>query len=566
MMKRTKVLQLLLCLVLVTGCNVNEDCVDGNIILFNSTIYTLDGDNTKADSMVVSGNQIAFVGKQEDTKKYECGAFSKIDIQGNYIFPGFTDSHAHLKGIGYRETTLNLQGINSLKETIQVVRDFSKSKEKGEWVVGRGWIEKLWPEKRFPTKEDIDQFSKDRPIFLERADGHAVLVNSYALNLAGIDASTEDPHGGAIRKGEDGKPTGILVDKAISLVEKLLPPKSQSEDKKALEEGLKRSVRLGWTQIQNAGGSYEDFELLKQIKLEGNLVSRIYYAVSDGEPALELLKMGPQLDPENMLIARGVKLYADGALGSRGAFLLKNYSDFKSKGLLIFKKEETIPKLIEALKKGIQIQTHAIGDAANKITLDWYEEAFKSVPKEGRYVPKPRWRIEHSQNIQTEDILRFRDLEVIASMQPSHAIGDLHFAIDRLGLKRVKNAYKWNTLIKEGVLVIGGTDAPVEIGDPLIEFYAAVTRKDVDGFYAEGWHLEEAISRLEALKMFTLWPSFGAFQEDIRGSIEVGKLADLTVFSKDIMTIEAEEILKTQNVLTMVHGKVVFNNLKKRAP
>ena len=565
-MKRKIFLNFLLYFILLSGCTSNNECVDGNLILFNSTIYTLDTDSPKAESVVVNGTEIIFVGQEEDAKKYECGNFSKLDIQGNYIFPGFTDSHAHLKGIGYRESVLNLQEINSLKETIKKVKDYSKSKKSGEWIEGRGWIEKLWPEKRFPTKEDVDPFSKDKPVFLERADGHAVLVNSYALKLAGIDANTEDPHGGAVRKGKDGQPTGILVDNAISLVEKLLPPRNSLEDKKALEEGLKRSARLGWTQIQNAGGSLEDFDLLKQIKSEGNLVSRIYYSVSDGEPALQLLKEGPQFDPENMLIVRGIKLYADGALGSRGAFLLENYNDFNSKGLLIFKKEETIPKLIEALNKGIQIQTHAIGDAANRITLDWYEEAFKSVSKENRYIAEPRWRIEHSQNIQVEDTLRFKNLGIIASMQPSHAIGDLHFAIDRLGLERAKNAYLWNSLIERGVMVIGGSDAPVEIGDPLIEFYAAVTRKDIDGFYSEGWHLEEAISRLDALRMFTLWPAFGAFQEDIRGSIKVGKLADLTVFSKDIITVEAEEILKAENVLTMVNGDVVFNNLKKRAP
>jgi len=264
-----------------------------------------------------------------------------------------------------------------------------------------------------------------------------------------------------------------------------------------------------------------------------------------------------------MLTVRGIKLYADGALGSRGAALLEKYEDQDTTGLLIFTKEETLPVLEEALKKGIQIQTHAIGDKGNRITLDWYQEAFNSIVDEERKVIDPRWRIEHSQIITKEDQIRFRDMEIIASMQPSHAIGDLHFAPSRLGMQRVGNGYVWRNLIDLGVVVAGGSDAPVEIGDPRIEFYAAVARKDLDGFYDKGWHLEQAVTREEALKMFTIWPAFAAFQEDINGTIEVGKLADLTIFSKDIMKVPEEEILEAQVVMTIVNGKIVFEGKKK---
>ena len=563
--RRIKFISVCLSLLMIGGTSINK-CTDSSLILFNTKIYTLNDTYPLAEALVIKDKKIIYVGDNEGVKEYECGDYKKIDLAGSYIFPGFTDSHAHLKGIGYRENTLNLQGINSLEETLVSVKEYSDQRGPDQWIIGRGWIEKLWPEKRFPSRKDLDTFSNDKPVLLERADGHAVLVNSFALRLAGIDSKTEDPHGGAIWRDENGEPTGILVDSATSLVEKLLPIKSTEEDKRALEEGLKRSARLGWTQIQNAGGPYRDFDLLKRIKGEGNLLVRIYYAVSDGDSALKLLKEGPHFDPEEMLIARGIKLYADGALGSRGAYLIDNYSDLDTKGLLIFRKEETLPKLVEALKKGIQIQTHAIGDGANKITLDWYEEAFQSVSSQERFITEPRWRVEHSQNITKEDQLRFKKLKIIASMQPSHAIGDLHFAIDRLGLERVKNAYVWKDLIEEGVMVIGGSDAPVEIGDPLIEFYAAVTRKDIDGFYAKGWHLEQAITRYEALKMFTLWPAFGSFQEDIKGSLEVGKFADLTVFSEDIMTIKAEDILNTENLMTIVGGRIVYKKLQKKAP
>ena len=291
------------------------------------------------------------------------------------------------------------------------------------------------------------------------------------------------------------------------------------------------------------------------------MLQRIYFAVSEGDPAKELLERGSILDPEHMLTVRGIKHYADGALGSRGAALIEKYHDYDTEGLLIFKKEEIMPVLKEALQKGIQVQTHAIGDKGNKVTLDWYQEAFNSVSNEERQIIDPRWRIEHSQIITKEDQIRFKNMKIIASMQPSHAIGDLHFAPDRLGMERVGDGYVWRNLIDLGVVIAGGSDAPVEIGDPRIEFYAAVARKDLDGFYDKGWHLEQAVSRSEALKMFTIWPAFAAFQEDIKGTIEVGKLADLTVFSKDIMKVTPEEILQAEVVLTIVNGKIVYKRL-----
>jgi hypothetical protein len=409
----------------------------------------------------------------------------------------------------------------------------------------------------------LDRFSSDKPVILERADGHAVVVNSLALELAGISSESNDPHGGRIEKDKNGEPTGMLIDKATSLVEKLIPKTTKQEDKRDLKAGIDSNVSLGWTQVQIAGGTFSDIEILEEIKKEGNLLQRVYFAVSAGEPAETLLRLGPKLDPENMLTVRGIKLYADGALGSRGAALLEKYEDQDTTGLLIFTKEETLPVLEKALKKGIQIQTHAIGDKGNRITLDWYQEAFNSIVDEERKVIDPRWRIEHSQIITKEDQIRFRDMEIIASMQPSHAIGDLHFAPSRLGMQRVGNGYVWRNLIDLGVVVAGGSDAPVEIGDPRIEFYAAIARKDLDGFYDRGWHLEQAVTREEALKMFTIWPAFAAFQEDINGTIEVGKLADLTIFSKDIMKVPEEEILEAQVIMTIVNGKIVFEDKKK---
>ena len=549
--------------VLFTSCSENQSCKSADVVLINSTIYTLNDSAPNAQAVAFLGDTLVFVGSNALSKEYQCNDAKVIDLKGSYVYPGFVDSHAHLKGIGHRENSLNLQGIDSLKEMLTTVEIFSNGIQPGEWVVGRGWIEKVWPEKRFPTRYELDRFSSDKPVILERADGHAVVVNSLALELAGISSESNDPHGGRIEKDKNGEPTGMLIDKATSLVEKLIPKTTKQEDKRDLKAGIDSNVSLGWTQVQIAGGTFSDIEILEEIKKEGNLLQRVYFAVSAGKPAETLLKLGPKLDPENMLTVRGIKLYADGALGSRGAALLEKYEDQDTTGLLIFTKEETLPVLEEALKKGIQIQTHAIGDKGNRITLDWYQEAFNSIVDEERKVIDPRWRIEHSQIITKEDQIRFRDMEIIASMQPSHAIGDLHFAPSRLGMQRVGNGYVWRNLIDLGVVVAGGSDAPVEIGDPRIEFYAAVARKDLDGFYDKGWHLEQAVTREEALKMFTIWPAFAAFQEDINGTIEVGKLADLTIFSKDIMKVPEEEILEAQVVMTIVNGKIVFEGKKK---
>lgn len=549
--------------ILFTSCSENQSCKSADVVLINSTIYTLNDSAPNAQALAFLGDTLVFVGSNALSKEYQCNDAKVIDLKGSYVYPGFVDSHAHLKGIGHRENSLNLQGIDSLKEMLTTVEIFSNGIQPGEWVVGRGWIEKVWPEKRFPTRYELDRFSSDKPVILERADGHAVVVNSLALELAGISSESNDPHGGRIEKDKNGEPTGMLIDKATSLVEKLIPKTTKQEDKRDLKAGIDRNVSLGWTQVQIAGGTFSDIEILEEIKKEGNLLQRVYFAVSAGEPAETLLRLGPKLDPEHMLTVRGIKLYADGALGSRGAALLEKYEDQDTTGLLIFTKEETLPVLEEALKKGIQIQTHAIGDKGNRITLDWYQEAFNSIVDEERKVIDPRWRIEHSQIITKEDQIRFRDMEIIASMQPSHAIGDLHFAPSRLGMQRVGNGYVWRNLIDLGVVVAGGSDAPVEIGDPRIEFYAAVARKDLDGFYDKGWHLEQAVTREEALKMFTIWPAFAAFQEDVNGTIEVGKLADLTIFSKDIMKVPEEEILEAQVIMTIVNGKIVFEGKKK---
>tara|TARA_B100001146_G_scaffold221432_1_gene231825 strand:+ start:755 stop:2434 length:1680 start_codon:yes stop_codon:yes gene_type:complete len=558
-MIKLRFLAIFLVALIFNACNKPVNCIESDTLIYNTKVYTANDNNPEVQAVAVKNKNIIFVGSNEEAQAYKCGGAFLLDLQDSFVYPGFIDSHVHVKGIGYRELNLNLQGIDSLKEMLTVVEIYSNSKNPGDWIVGQGWIEKNWPEARFPTIEELDRFSKDRPVVLERADGHAVIANSYALALAGIDSKTMDPQGGAINKDSKGNPTGLLVDKASLLVERLIPKKTLKQDKEALEIAINKSIKLGWTQLHDAGSPYSDFEILEEVKSEGNLNTRIQFYASDGPAALRMLEEGIRIDPEHLLSARGIKLYADGAIGSRGAAFLDKYHDYDTSGFLIFEKEKTMPVLIEALKKGIQIETHAIGDKGNQVTLDWYEEAFSLVSKDERLIEDPRWRIEHAQNIQPEDQLRYKEMDIIASMQPSHAIGDLHFAEKRLGLERLKNAYVWRSLLNQGVRVVGGSDAPVEIGDPRIEFKAAIGRKDIDGFHGEGWHLEEAVERQDALKMFTKWASYSVFEEDIKGTIEVGKLADFTILSKDLMTIDEEEIMSSEVVMTIVGGKIVYS-------
>ena len=546
-------------ILLLSSCSVEKDCIEADLVLINAKVYTANEKLPEAEAVAILKDKIIFVGSANESVQYTCNDNSIKDLEGSFIFPGFIDAHAHLKGIGYREMNLNLQGANSLKEMLTQVEIYANGLEPGKWVIGRGWIEKKWPEGRFPTIQELDMISPDKPMALERADGHAIIVNSLALEMANITGDTPDPAGGKIDKDESGKPNGVLIDKASLLVESIIPKRTREDEKQALKAGLERTAMMGWTQLQDAGSPLSDYEILKEIREEEGLPVRIHMYISDGEDALKFINTGPYFDEDHYLISRGIKLYADGAIGSRGAAFLEKYDDYETKGLIIFQKEETMPKLIKSLENGIQIQTHAIGDLANSITLDWYEEAFNSVKLENRLIENPRWRIEHAQNILPEDQIRYSDLDIIASMQPSHAIGDLHFAHKRLGEERLDNAYTWRNLIDLGVTIAGGSDAPVEIGDPRIEFKAAVSRKDLDGFYKDYWNIEQSVSREEALYMFTKWASYSVFEEDIKGTIEVGKLADFTVFSKDLMTIPEEEIMSSEVVMTIVGGEIKFS-------
>jgi predicted amidohydrolase YtcJ len=533
-------------------------------IFINGNVYTVNEQKPHAEAIAVEKDRIVFVGSNEEAKKLH-GART-IDLAGKTLVPGLTDSHCHIFGIGQRELTLNLEGTNTLEDFLAKVKERAAKTERGKWITGRGWIETFWTPPQFPTRQDLDKIAPDNPVFLTRADGHASVANSTALKIAKIDKNTRNPFGGEILKDKtSGQPTGMLLDNAMNLVEKTIPKLTAAERELALLTGINREIGLGWCEIQNAGSHKEDIHLIKKAFADGKTKIRFINCVyGPGADAQNFLKEGATLNAfSHHFTQRTIKVIFDGALGSRGAALLKPYNDAPdTSGYLTEKPEELKPMFEEALRRGIQVETHAIGDRANRTILDLYEAALRAVPPEQRKIREPRWRMEHAQIVDSADIPRFAKLGVIPSMQPSHAISDLFFAPKRLGMDRLAGAYAWQSFLKSGSIICGGSDAPVERGEPMIEFYAAVARKSIKGESGEGWHPEQAVSREQALKMFTIWPAYAAFEEKDKGTIEVDKLADFTVLSQDIMKIPEPEILKTRSEMTIIGGETVSNVMK----
>jgi predicted amidohydrolase YtcJ len=531
---------------------------DVDLLLTNGNVYTVTEKQPKAEAVAVKASRIVFVGSNDDTKKFHAAKI--VDLHGRTLVPGFTDSHCHIFGIGEREMRLSLEGTHSLENLLATVKQRVDKTSPGKWITGRGWIETFWKPPQFPMRQDLDKIAPNNPVFLTRADGHASVANSAALKIAGVYRNTPDPFGGQILK-KNGEPNGMLLDKAQDLVAKNIPKATQAECEEALLHGIDREVKLGWCEIQNAGSHKEDIDVIQKAFQAGKIKIRFVNAVyGPGQDAQNFLREGPIINAfDHRFTQRTIKVLFDGALGSRGAALLKPYSDApETSGLLREKPEDLRPMFEEALRRGIQVETHALGDRANRLILDLYEQAFKAVPADERKIREPRWRIEHAQIVDPDDIPRFAKLGVIPSMQPSHAISDLFFAPARLGMDRLAGAYAWQSFLKSGSIIAGGSDAPVERGEPMIEFYAAVARKSIKGESGEGWHPEQALSREEALKMFTLWPAYAAFEEKDKGSIEVGKLADFTLLSRDIMKIPEAEILETETEMTVIGGEIVY--------
>lgn len=527
-----------------------------DLVIWGGPIYTAVDARPKVEAVAVRGGRIAFAGGKAGAQAMVGPSTKVVDLKGAALFPGFTDSHAHLREIGDRELTLNLEGSKSAAEVAQRLKAYIGAHPEQKAIVGRGWIETGWPEGRFLQRSDIDPVSGDLPVLLRRADGHALVANSAALKAAHIDESTPAPQGGQILKGPGGRLTGMLVDNAMRLVSSERRPASGVDPTAALKAAFRVETAYGWTGVHSMSVAWSDVPLLEAMAKRGEATLRVYNMV-DADQAGPLFANGPRATPNGRITTRGIKLYMDGALGSRGAKLFEPYSDAPGlTGTYVTQPDAMRPVLAKALAKGLQVSTHAIGDKGNATALDLYEEAFKAAPAKGAAA---RWRIEHAQIIRPVDIPRFHADRVIASMQPSHAIGDFHFAKARLGTERLKGAYAWQSLLKSGAVVVGGSDAPVERGAPLIEFYAAVARKDLAGYSDADWHPEEKLTRAQALKLFTASAAYARFAENDLGTISVGKRADFSAFSVDLMTAPEADIPKGHAVLTVVDGQVVYD-------
>ncbi|GAB5412456.1 MAG: amidohydrolase [Congregibacter sp.] len=542
-----------------TSDSRNADCHESDLLIHGAQIYTADDERWTATAMAIFEDRIVFVGDSAEAEPWLCGARETLNLDGGVVYPGFTDSHQHLEGVGRRTRTLSLFGIETLAATVDRIRDWSNGVPEGGWVLGRGWIEREWQdEQRFLTRHDVDPFTSNKPLYMPRADGVSALVNTRALELAGIDRNTPDPVGGQFQRDAQGELTGYVLAEAMEPFRAILPDETDAYIKDNLLRGMRSNAAMGWVQTHDAGMSWREVGLLRELHQEGRMAHRVYIAVPISEAQM-LIDHGPERSADDLFELRGIKVFIDGTLGSRGAALLEPYADAHTSGFMNrTTREELMPVLDSALRDGLQVMTHVIGDRALRTTLDWYAESWATLPTENWKTDDLRWRLEHAQIIPPEDQQRLVDMQVIPSMQPSHGIGDLNFAPSRLGTERLAYAYPWQPLLDRGLKIIAGTDAPVEAGDPRIEFYAAVTRARLDGTRGEGWHPEFAVSREDALRMLTIWPAYGAFQESRRGSITVGKYADLSVFDTDFMTAEPAAILDAQTVMTIVGGKIAF--------
>lgn len=538
-------------------------------VFVNGIIYTVDETNPKVEAVAIKDGLILAGGSTEEIQAYVGESTETIDLQGKTMTPGLIESHAHLMGIGYNKLEIDLMYVKTYDELIQKIAEAAAKAKPGDWITGRGWHQDKWlqmPDKTvkgFQTHDALSEVTPNNPVYLAHASGHASFVNKKAMELAGItplrsEKPTQEVEGGEVLRDELGNPTGVLVERASTLVSKLIPKETPERAEEALTLALQELAEKGITSFHDAGSGQDVIDLLQKFKTEGKLTARQYVMLSGRQPELleAWYKKGPMIDEDHFVTVRSIKLNCDGALGPWGAWLLEDYSDKPG-----HRGHETLPMSVvsevseKALPLGFQVCAHAIGDRANQEILDRFEAALTKNPDAKDH----RFRIEHAQHLHPDDIPRFGQLGVIAAMQAIHLSSDRPWAIDRLGEKRIiDGAYVWQTLMQTGAVVTNGTDAPVEPVDPIPSFFASVSRKTLQGLPEGGYEAEQKMTREQALKSYTLDGAFAEFEEDFKGSIEVGKAADFTIFDKDIMEIPENEILNAKVEMTVVGGKVVY--------
>jgi predicted amidohydrolase YtcJ len=532
---------------------VAEEGLMADMVLLNGKIFTVDAARPWAQAVAIRDGKFVAVGKDEEIKKLIGKETEVVDLQGKLALPGFNDAHLHFANGGLYLLGIDLRPARDEKEFVRILKEYVLNVPKGEWITGGNWDHENWPSKRHPCKELIDPVTPEHPVKVSRLDGHMALANSLALKLAGIDRDTPDPQGGEIVKDKKtGEPTGILRDEAMDLVDKVIPPLSRQRRDQAIRAAMRHAQELGVTSIQD-NSSADDLQIYQELLRKGELGVRINaWRIIDGWADFEHIGIrAPYGDP--FLRLGTVKIFTDGSMGAGTALFFAPYADDPTTlGLPIHTKEELDALVMNADKAGLQIAAHAIGDKANAWILDAFAKA-----RAANGARDSRHRIEHSQVVRSVDVARFRELGVIASIQPSHCIDDMRWAEKRIG-SRVNDAYRFASFLKAGVHLAFGTDWPVEPLDPRLGLYAAVTREFPGGGPAGGWHPAEKLSLEKAIEMYTLGSAYAEFQEKVKGSIQVGKLADLVVMEKDLFAIPKKEILTVPVAMTILNGKMVF--------
>ena len=525
-------------------------------VLTARRIHTMDAARPQVEAMAFDAEgKVLALGDARTLLANHPGA-TRLDVGNATVVPGLIDAHGHMSGLGWGMLTADLVGTTSKAGILARLRDKARTLKPGEWLIGRGWDQNDWPDQAFPTAADLDAAFPDRPVWLSRVDGHAGWANSAAMRAVGRDLSGDwQPDGGSIRRDAGGKPTGIFVDNAMALVESARPPVDEATAEQALVLGMREAVAHGLTGVHDAGIPLEELQRYQRLADRGQVPLRIYAMADGNSAALESLCVhGLYRHPSGRLQMRTVKLYADGALGSRGAALLSDYSDdHGNRGLLVMSPEELAAAADKAHRCGVQVATHAIGDRGNRIALDTYAKALGA-----DVAGDHRWRIEHAQILAPEDLPRLAAMHVIASMQPTHATSDMPWAEQRVGARRIVGAYAWRQLRDAGTHLALGSDFPVESVDPRLGLYAAVTRSDARGLPAGGWYPDEKLTAFEALRGFTLEAAYAGFAENEVGSLAPGKRADFVVLAEDPLAVP-EAALRTLTVrATYVDGKPVY--------
>ena len=523
-----------------------------NTAIHNVVGYTPSAEGIREFSVLIFDEDGRIVATGDESLLAGIAESDRVDGGGKFILPGLTDAHAHVYSQGFLNVSLNLLGTTSVEAAVQRIEEYASGRRAG-WILGRGWNQVLWSVQEFPTAADIDAVVADRPVWLGRIDGHAGWANSRALQIAGIDRNTPDPVGGKIMRDSNGEATGVLIDTAMALVEKHVPAPPRSEIRESYTSAIESLLALGITGVHDAGINKTEAEVYMSMADDGELGMRIYAMLSDTGPNLDAFAEPIRAYGNDHLDIASVKLYSDGALGSRGAAMIEPYDDDpENRGLPFYTQEQLDEFVRVANRKGFQVGIHAIGDLGNRMALDAFERA------QGGKASPLRNRVEHAQIIALDDIPRFSELGVIASMQPVHATSDMNMAEDRVGPQRIKGGYAWRRLLDSGAVIASGSDFPVELPNPFHGLYAAVARQDRAGMPDGGWYADQALTRAEALHSFTLAAAYAARQEDRFGSLERGKWADFIVIDRDYFEVPASEIDDIRVLQTWVGGELVY--------